>query len=174
MAVLQYRTLSNRTVAALSVERDTVFWDRELTGFGVRVYPSGGKVFVAQARGPDGPDRPNKPRRITVGRHPVLSAEQARQRTALIIARVKAGEDPVPLPLPAKYAGGPTVADLANGAISKSMSLSAASRRRSGRPAASSTATSCRRSANCRSPQWSADTSWRCTRACARPLQWRT
>ena len=33
MAVLQYKTLSNRTVAALSVERDTVFWDRELTGF---------------------------------------------------------------------------------------------------------------------------------------------
>ena len=114
MAVLQYRTLSNRTVATLSVERDTVFWDRELTGFGVRVYPSGGKVFVAQARGPDGPDKPNRPRRITVGRHPVLSAEQARQRAALIIARVKAGEDPVPLPLPAKYAGGPTVTDLAN------------------------------------------------------------
>ena len=113
MAVLQYRTLSNRTVAALAVERDMVFWDRELTGFGVRVYPSGGKVFVAQARGPDGPDKPNKGRRITVGRHPVLSAEQARQRAALIIARVKAGEDPVPLPLPAKYAGGPTVADLA-------------------------------------------------------------
>ena len=34
MAVLQYKTLSNRTVATLSVERDTVFWDRELTGFG--------------------------------------------------------------------------------------------------------------------------------------------
>ena len=101
-------------MAALSVERDTVFWDRDLTGFGVRVYPSGGKVFVAQTRGPDGPNKPNKPRRITVGRHPVLSAEQARQRAALIIARVKAGEDPVPLPLPAKYAGGPTVADLAN------------------------------------------------------------
>ena len=88
--------------------------DTEITGFGVRVYPSGGKVFVAQTRGPDGPNKPNKPRRITVGRHPVLSAEQARQRAALIIARVKAGEDPVPLPLPAKYAGGPTVTDLAN------------------------------------------------------------
>ena len=113
MAVLQTRKLSNRTVAALSVERDTVFWDRELTGFGVRVYPTGGKVFVAQARGPDGPDNRHKPRRITVGRHPVLNAEQARQRAALIIARVKAGEEPVPLPLPAKYAKGPTVADLA-------------------------------------------------------------
>ena len=113
MAVLQTRKLSNRTVAALAVERDMVFWDRELTGFGVRVYPTGGKVFVAQARGPDGPDNPHKGRRITVGRHPVLGAEEARQRAALIIARVKAGEEPVPLPLPAKYAGGPKVADLA-------------------------------------------------------------
>ena len=113
MAVLQTRKLSNRTVAALTVERDTVFWDRELTGFGVRVYPTGGKVFVAQARGPDGPDNPHKGRRITVGRHPVLSADEARQRAALIIARVKAGEEPVPLPLPAKYASGPKIADLA-------------------------------------------------------------
>ena len=36
MAILQYRALSSRTVAALAVERDTVFWDREFTGFGVR------------------------------------------------------------------------------------------------------------------------------------------
>ena len=44
MAVLQYKTLSNRTVAALSVERDTVFWDRDLTGFGVRK-SSGAKTY---------------------------------------------------------------------------------------------------------------------------------
>ena len=47
--------LSNRAVEKLAVEKDTVLWDRELTGFGVRVYPSGGKFYVAQARGPDGP-----------------------------------------------------------------------------------------------------------------------
>ena len=35
----------------LTVEKDTVFWDQELTGFGVRVYPTGGRVYVAQARG---------------------------------------------------------------------------------------------------------------------------
>ena len=106
MAV-QQKTLSNRTVAALKVARDTVFWDRNLTGFGVRVYPSGGKVYIAQARGPDGP------KRMTVGRHDVLHADQARQRAALIIARIKAGEEPVPLPLAARANGGPTVADLA-------------------------------------------------------------
>ena len=60
-------------------------------------------------------ERPDARRKhsATAGRRPVLSAEQARQRAALIIARVKAGEEPVPLPLPAKHAGGPTVADLA-------------------------------------------------------------
>ena len=50
---------------------------------------------------------------MTVGRHAVLGTEQARQRAALIIARVKAGEDPVPLSLAAKFAGSPTMADLA-------------------------------------------------------------
>ncbi len=101
------RTISNRMVAALEVERDTVFWDRELKGFGVRAYPGGGKVYVAQARGPKGP------RRVTVGRHGVVNAEEAKQRAALIIARVKAGEDPVPEPLAGKQAQGPTVGDLA-------------------------------------------------------------
>ena len=42
MAKLQNGTISNRMVAALKVERDTMVWDRALTGFGVRAYPSGG------------------------------------------------------------------------------------------------------------------------------------
>ena len=101
----EYRTLSNRTVEKLKVEKDTVFWDHELTGFGVRVYPTGGKVYIAQARGPRGP------KRVTVGRHGVIGAEQARKRAALIIARVKAGEEPVSEPM--KPIGGPTVGELA-------------------------------------------------------------
>ena len=107
MEKLQYRTLSNRTVEKLKVEKDTVLWDRDLTGFGVRVYPTGGKVYIAQARGPGGP------KRVTVGRHGVLGAEQARQRAALIIARVKAGEEPVGEPISARLSGGPTVGELA-------------------------------------------------------------
>ena len=101
---LEHKTLSNRTVEKLKVHKDTVFWDQELTGFGVRVYPTGSKVYIAQARGPGGP------KRIAVGRHGVLGAEQARQRAALIIARVKAGEEPVPEPM--KPACGPTVGEL--------------------------------------------------------------
>ena len=101
-------TLTNRAVAALRVERDMVYWDRDLPGFGIRVYPGGGKVFIAQAREPD-----KTTRRVTVGRHDVLNADQARQRAAFIITRIRAGEDPEPLPLAAKLNGGPTVADLA-------------------------------------------------------------
>ena len=106
MAKLQYKSISRRTVEALSVAKDTVFWDNELTGFGVRVYPSGAKVYVVQSRGPGGL------KRVTVGRHGVISADQARRRAALILARIKAGEDPVAAPL-AGGEPGPTVADLA-------------------------------------------------------------
>ena len=117
MAKLQYQTLSNRTVEGLKVDKDTVFWDRELTGFGVRIYPTGGKVYVVQARGPGGP------KRVTVGRHGVLGAEQARQRAALIIARVKAGKAPVPEPMAARLAGGPTVGELARRYLDKHVAV---------------------------------------------------
>ena len=99
------KTLSNRAVGKLVVHKDTVFWDRELTGFGVRVYPTGSKVYIAQARGPEGP------KRVAVGRHGVIGAEQARQRAALIIARIKAGEEALPEPM--KPTGGPSVCEVA-------------------------------------------------------------
>ena len=42
MAERQYRTLTKRTVDRLSVNgKDAIFWDRDLPGFGVRVYPRG-------------------------------------------------------------------------------------------------------------------------------------
>lgn len=105
MAKLQDGTLSNRMVGRLAVAKDTVYWDRELTGFGVRVYPTGSKVYVVQVRGPKGP------RRVTVGRHGVINADEARKRAASVIARVKAGEEAVPGRV--KPTGGSTVAELA-------------------------------------------------------------
>ena len=106
MAKLLYRSISRRTVEALPAAKDTVYWDNELTGFGVRVYPSGTRVYMVQSRGPDGL------KRVTVGRHGVISADRARRRAALIIARIKAGEAPLAAPM-AREATGPTVADLA-------------------------------------------------------------
>ena len=106
MAKLQYKSISRRTVEALPAEKDTVYWDNELMGFGVRVYPTGTKVYMVQSRGPDGL------KRVTVGRHGVISADRARRRAALIIARIKAGETPLATPM-GREATGPTVADLA-------------------------------------------------------------
>ena len=108
MAKLEAKRISQRTVEALTVEKDTVFWDPELSGFGVRVYPSGSKYYVVQTRA-----RGKPAKRVTVGRHGVISAEEARRRAALIIARIKAGKDPVAVRSAARLAEGPTVAELA-------------------------------------------------------------
>ena len=82
-------TISKRTVNRLAAEdRDTIFWDRDLPGFGVRVYPSGAKVYVVQTRGQ------GQSRRITLGRHASLSPEDARRSAARIIARIKAWDEP--------------------------------------------------------------------------------
>ena len=96
--------LSGREVDRLSVEgRDRIFWDRELAGFGVRVYPSGRKVYVVQSRAQGGP------RRVTLGAHSELTTTQARLRAAQAIDRIKRGEEPAAPPAQA----GATVADLA-------------------------------------------------------------
>ena len=97
-------SLSGRAVDALAAsERDVIFWDRELAGFGVRVYPSGRKVYVVQSRAGGGP------RRVTLGTHGEITATQARLRAAQVIDRIKRGEDPSVLPPQA----GTTIADLA-------------------------------------------------------------
>ena len=97
-------TLSGRAVDSLSAsEKDAIFWDRELAGFGVRVYPSGRKVYVVQSRAQ------GAPRRVTLGSHGALTATQARLRAAQVIDRIKRGEEPNPPPAQA----GSTVADLA-------------------------------------------------------------
>ena len=88
MAKLQRRSLSNRVVDRLSVEgKDVIYWDRDLPGFGVRVYRSGARVYLVQGRGPGGS------KRIAVGRHGVISADEARRRGAMLLTRIKAGEE---------------------------------------------------------------------------------
>ncbi len=96
--------LTKRSVDALSADsKDIVFWDRDLAGFGVRVYPTGRKVYVVQSRGPEGP------KRTALGRHGEISAEEARKSAAIEIDRIKRGEDPAPAPVEAEL----TVAELA-------------------------------------------------------------
>ena len=100
-----YRTLSKRVVDRLSVDgKDAVFWDRELPGFGIRVYPSGRKVYVVQTR------HNGRSRRIAVGRHGDIAPDRARKDAVRIIARIKAGLPPVETEPQAP----PTVTDLAD------------------------------------------------------------
>ena len=104
MAQAQYRTLSKRVLDRLSVNgKDAIFWDHDLAGFGIRVYPTGKKVFVVQTRAF------GRSKRVTLGRYPELTPDAARKNASAVIARIKKGEPPVP-PEPAPV---PTVADLA-------------------------------------------------------------
>ena len=88
MAKLNSGTISGRTVDALPVgDRETVFWDRDMAGFGVRVYPSGAKVYLVQVR------VGGKTKRVTIGRHGLVSAEDARLAAAELISRIKRGKE---------------------------------------------------------------------------------
>ena len=108
MARLNSGTISRRTVEGLPAEeREAVFWDRELSGFGVRVYPSGAKVYLVQTRAN------GKSRRVTIGRHGLVSAEQARRKAAAVIASIKAGEEPGRNGVVSPSTTGPTLAGLA-------------------------------------------------------------
>lgn len=61
----------------------TLFWDDELSGFGVRVYPSGARVFVLKFRA-----RSGRQRWLKLGAVGPLTAEQARDKAKLELARV--------------------------------------------------------------------------------------
>ena len=105
MARLEQRSLSNRVVDGLPAgDKEIIYWDRDLPGFGVRVYPNGAKTYLVQGRGPRGS------KRITVGRHGTIPADEARRQGAVLLTRIKAGEEPGSGP---DAEGGLTVADLA-------------------------------------------------------------
>ena len=115
MARLQRMSLSNRVVDRLSAEgKDVIYWDRDLPGFGVRVYRSGARVYLVQGRGPGGS------KRIAVGRHGVISADEARRRGAMLLTRIKAGEEPEPR---SGAEAEPTVAELAKRYLSEHVAV---------------------------------------------------
>ena len=100
--------LSRRAVYALPVaERETVFWDRDLSGFGVRVHPTGSKVYMVHTRAQ------RKSRRVTIGRHGVWTPERARREAGRLIASLKAGETPRRPGADSPSGTGPTIAEVA-------------------------------------------------------------
>ena len=96
--------LTKRIVERLKAEdKDAIFWDRDLAGFGVRVHATGRKLYIVQSRGPAGL------KRVTLGPVGSETIDKRRHEAAVVIDRIKRGEDPMP-PKPAPE---PTVADLA-------------------------------------------------------------
>ncbi len=68
---------------------DLWVWDKDLPGFGVRVKPSGVRAYVIQYR-----NGRRQSRKFTLGRHGVLTPEQARRLARQALAAVERGEDP--------------------------------------------------------------------------------
>ena len=81
--------ITKRSVDAIKAGgTDTVYWDGELTGFGLRVRRSGRKSYVVQTR------IAGKLCWFTIGPHGPLNPDQARARALEILACAKRGIDP--------------------------------------------------------------------------------
>ena len=68
--------------------KDTILFDRALPGFGLRIHPSGRKVWIVQAR-IDG-----RSRRVVIARYGAMRLAQARRRARDMLNRIRAGDNP--------------------------------------------------------------------------------
>lgn len=81
--------LTKRLIDSLGPkETDYLVWDDEVTGFGIRIWPTGRKVYVAQYRGE------NRIRRMKIGYHGVFTVEEARTEARALLGDVARGHDP--------------------------------------------------------------------------------
>lgn len=82
--------LTKRSVEALKADaRDSFLWDTEIRGFGCKVTPKGGRIYLLQY-GRNGRDY-----RVTIGRHGVdVTTEQARVEAIRLRGVVASGENP--------------------------------------------------------------------------------
>ena len=81
--------ITKRTVDALKPhERERVVWDDVLKGFGVRVHPSGRKIFIVKTR------YGGRIIKMTIGSCTAVSTTHARVRAAEIITDARAGKNP--------------------------------------------------------------------------------
>ncbi len=85
-------TINKRTVDALKpAARDHYLWDAALKGFGVKITPAGRKVYLVQYRLGG---RRGRTRRVTIGVHGKVTAEEARSRARRLLGDIAAGRDP--------------------------------------------------------------------------------
>ena len=102
--------LTKRAVdAAKPTESRFILWDTTMPGFGLRVEPSGAKVFIARYRAGGG--RTGTLRQATIGRFGTVTADEARQKARKLLAKAAGGGDPVGEKRAARQAG-VTVAEI--------------------------------------------------------------
>jgi integrase len=82
--------ITKRTVEALHPgERDAFLWDSEIPGFGCKVTPKGGRIYVLQY------SRNDRDHRVTIGRHGIeFTAEQARNEARRLRGLIASGGNP--------------------------------------------------------------------------------
>jgi integrase len=68
---------------------DRFVWDSKVPGFGVRVYPTGKRMYVFQYR-----TKARQQRRVAIGLHGPLTIEAAREAAADLYEAVRKGRDP--------------------------------------------------------------------------------
>ncbi|OJX09492.1 MAG: hypothetical protein BGO77_06170 [Caedibacter sp. 37-49] len=69
--------------------QELLLWDNAIKGFGLRVFSSGRKTYFVQYRNDF-----NRTRRMKVGVHGIITAEQAREEAKIILGEVAKGHDP--------------------------------------------------------------------------------
>jgi integrase len=85
--------ITKRTVDSLPVgNREYFAWDQELTGFGVRVQPSGSKSYVVKYRSGHGRGAPT--RRVTLDAVGRITPDEARTLAKKVLGAVAHGADP--------------------------------------------------------------------------------
>jgi integrase len=85
--------ITKRAVDALEVTgRDYFIWDREISGFGVRVRATGAKSYVVQYRAGKGRGAPS--RRMTLAPVGKVTPEEARDMARRVVGDVAHGDDP--------------------------------------------------------------------------------
>jgi integrase len=103
--------ITKRTVDALRSRcNEFTVWDNAVTGFGVRVRPSGAKSYVVVYRAGAGRGAPV--RRYTIAAVSKITPEHARTRAKIILGAVAHGHDPANQKTDER--GMPTVAELAD------------------------------------------------------------
>lgn len=81
--------ITKRSVdAAAPTDKEFFLWDDELKGFGLRVYPSGRKMYLAQFRAG------GRLRRVNIGLHGALTPDLARTEAMKHLSDVRLGGDP--------------------------------------------------------------------------------